>query len=182
MLRKARFPKCHNPNEPHLNSLIDNGKVNSSKQLIRHRPSQPDQLSRDRWRLELRYRQRQGSGLGSSRRAFLAMPKGERIRLKLLKESGSTTAILSRVRGWDSSRILLRNYRHHRVFAKARGTVKSASRGPRSPITRPRAPTPGPARGRSQGGRQLRSKTEGRLQTNDAVRRLRIVRTTGQCV
>ena len=58
----------------------------------------------------------------------------------------------SRVRGWDSSRILLWNYRQHRVFATARGTVKSASRGPRSPIIRPRALTPGLARGRSQGG------------------------------
>jgi len=88
----------------------------------------------------------------------------------------------SRVRGWDSSRILLWNYRQHRVFATARGTVKSASRGPPGAPLLGLGTYAGASAGSLPGWPQLRSKTEGRLQTNDAVRRLRIVRTTGQCV
>jgi len=55
-----------------------------------------------------------------------------RIRLKLLKESGSKNCRSSRVRGWDSSRILVRNCRKNRVFAK-RGELSKVPGGGRRP-------------------------------------------------
>ena len=40
----------------------------------------------------------------------------------------------SRVRGWDSSRILLWNYRQHRVFGTARELSKVPAAGPGAPL------------------------------------------------
>ena len=121
------------------------------KRLFRHRPSQPDQLSRDRWRLELRHPQPQGSGSGSSRPAFRAMPKRGEDSAEFAERTGQYDCRSSRVRGWDSSRILLWNYRQHRVFAKTRGTVKSASREPHYSASRTytQSSAGGPQGGRS---------------------------------
>ena len=118
------------------------------KRLFRHRPSQPDQLSRDRWRLELRH-PRQCSGLGSSRLARNA--KGGEDSAEIAERIGQYDCHSSRVRGWDSSRILLWNYRQHRVFAKTRGTVKSASREPHYSASRTytQSSAGGPQGGRS---------------------------------
>jgi hypothetical protein len=121
-------------------------------------------------------------GIGYSRLAFVAMAKGGEDSAEIAERIGQYDCHSSRVRGWDSSRILLWNYRQHRVFATARGTVKSASRGPPGAPLLGLGTYAGASAGSLPGWPQLRSKTEGRLQTNDAVRRLRIVRTTGQCV
>src|SRR5215469_17470070 len=87
----------------------------------------------------------------------------------------------SRVRGWDSSRILLWNYRQH-GFSGRRGELSKVPAGAPEPHYSASRTYPWASAGSLPGCPQLRSKTEGRLQTNDAVRRLRIVRTTGQCV
>ena len=52
-----------NPNEPFLNSLIANKKVNLATNYFAVGTSQPDQLPGNRRRIEFRSSQRQSSGL-----------------------------------------------------------------------------------------------------------------------